>query len=282
MKTYSKRPGPDESLLPAVCPVCGSPEVSPLWDLGEFAFARCAACGHVYQNPRPKPTDLTARYDEAYLAYEVKNAEAFLNLMLQGLRDLGFEDIEASLPKGRRFLDVGCATGALVEYASHRGWDARGVEVCGPAAEYGQSLRKVSIHTGTLMDAAFPNACFDLVHSSHVIEHIAEPREFLSEICRVLKPGGYCVTVTPNTASFQARLFKGEWRSAIADHVHLFSRSGLSRLLEDIGLPPVRWITWGGMAQGLVRPALKSILDKTSKVFGFGDVMAVLARKPPY
>ena len=234
----------------------------------------------MYQNPRPRPSDLAARYDGEYLDYEIRNAEAFLNLMELGLRDLGFDRIEADLPTGKSFLDVGCATGALVERAARRGWDARGVEICGPAAEYARNIRKVSVLTGTLEEAAFPEDSFDFVHSSHVLEHIAEPREFVAEIRRILKPGGWCAIVTPNTASLQARLFRGQWRSAIADHVHLFSLYGLRRLLSETGLVPERWVTWGGMARGLAPAPIKSVLDRASKVFGFGDVMAVLARKP--
>lgn len=279
MKTFSKRPAPSERLEGAACPVCGSPETRPLWDLGDFAFARCPGCGHVYQNPRPDPADLTLRYDEEYLDYEVRNALPYLRLMLLGLADLGFERIEAALPEGRSFLDVGCATGALVEHAARRGWEARGVEVCGPAAEYGRRVRGVTILEGSLRDAAFPDDGFDFVHSSHVIEHVPEPGAFLAEIRRILKPGGWCVTVTPNRTSLQAALFGPGWRSVIPDHMHLFSRSGLLRLIRDSGLSPLRTVTWGGIALGLAPAPVKAALDRAAKLLGFGDVLAVLARK---
>lgn len=280
MKTFSKRPAPSERLARAACPVCASRETRPLWNLGDFAFARCTGCGHVYQNPRPDPSDLTLRYDEDYLEYEVRNALPYLRLMLLGLSDLGFEGIEAALPAGRSFLDVGCATGALVEHAARRGWDATGVEVCGPAAEYGRRVRGVTILEGTLRDAAFPEGRFDFVHSSHVIEHVPEPGAFLSEIFRILKPGGWCATVTPNRTSLQASLFGPGWRSVIPDHMHLFSRSGLLRLIRESGLEPLRTATWGGIAQGLAPAPVKAVLDRAAKLLGFGDVIAVLARKP--
>ncbi len=280
MKTFSKRPAPGERGERVSCPVCGSGTARPLWDLGDCSFARCAGCGHVYQNPRPSPPDLARRYDEEYLEYEVRNAEPYLRLMLLGLADLGFEEVEASLPEGRRFLDVGCATGALVEHAARRGWAAEGVEVCGPAAEYARKVRGVPVRTGTLQEAAYPDNCFDFVHVSHVIEHVPEPGDFLSEIRRILRPGGWCAVVTPNRTSLQAFLFGSGWRSVIPDHVHLFSRGGLIRLLASRGFRPVRRATWGGMAQGLAPAPVKAFLDRAAKIFGFGDVAAVLARNP--
>ncbi|MCK7577141.1 MAG: class I SAM-dependent methyltransferase [Chromatiales bacterium] len=141
-------------------------------------------------------------------------------------------------------------------------------------------MRGVPIRTGTLQDAAFPEGRFDFIHSSHLIEHVPEPGEFLAEVFRVLKPGGYCVTVTPNRDGLQARLFGGGWRSVIADHVHLFSRSGLIRLTRAWGFTAFRTVTWGGIALGMAPAPVKAALDRSAKAFGFGDVVAVLARKP--
>jgi len=129
--------------------------------------------------------------------------------------------------------------------------------------------------------ATVADASFDFVHSSHVIEHVPEPGAFLAEIHRILKPGGWCVTVTPNRTSLQAALFGSGWRSVIPDHMHLFSRPGLLRLVRDSGLAPLRTATWGGIALGLAPAPLKAALDRAAKLLGFGDVLAVLARKPP-
>lgn len=278
MKTYFTSPKPDEQKEAVYCPVCREPGTRPYWKLEGYSFVRCINCSHVYQNPRPLPSDLANRYDEAYKQYEVENAENFFKLMRLGLADLGFDEIEASLPAGRRFIDIGCATGVLVRHMADRDWEAVGVELCEESADFGRRQRGVEIRTGTLETAAFPDACFDLVHSSHVIEHVPEPGAFVNEIRRVLKPGGWCITVTPSVSGFQARLLGRHWRSAIPDHVHLFSPPGLQRLFSERGLAPVRLKTWGGIAKGLAPAPIKSVLDRWAKRYGFGDVMALLAR----
>jgi ubiquinone/menaquinone biosynthesis C-methylase UbiE len=125
-----------------------------------------------------------------------------------------------------------------------------------------------------------PAASFDVVHSSHVIEHVPEPDRYLSEIYRLLPPGGYCICVTPNLASFQAQVFKAQWRSAIADHVHLFSVRSLTRLFRQTGFELIKSKTWGGIAQGMAPAGIKRMWDTLAKQLGFGDVMIILARKP--
>lgn len=278
-KTYYTEPKPGERLEASRCPVCGASAVKPLWRLEGFAFTRCRCCGHVYQNPRPLASDLAERYDEDYKSYEIESAAAFFRLMRLGLDDLGFDGLEASLPADKAFLDLGCATGALVEHARDRGWRAVGVELCRGSAEYGIQTRGVDIRIGTLRDARFAAGSFDLVHSSHLIEHIPEPGDLVDEIARVLKPGGYCITITPTVEGLQARLFGPRWRSAIADHAHLFSQKGLRKLLEDRGFSLLKIKTWGGIAQGLAPEPIKRVLDRAAKRWGFGDVMAILARK---
>lgn len=280
MKTFSKEPAPDEVHAPVSCPVCGESAVRPLWDLGSYSFQCCTGCGHVYQNPRPSPEHLARRYDAEYRDYEIENAANFFSLMKLGLDDVGFTRIESSLPGGKKFLDVGCATGVLVAHLRDRGWIAEGVEVCEEAAAYGREKRGVTIHTGTLENLTLPGNSFDLVHTSHVIEHVPDPDLFVSEIFRILKPGGWYICATPNIASFQARCFKAAWRSAIADHVHLFSVSSLSRLLSRAGFIRCRYKTWGGIPQGLAPAPIKKAADRLAKIFSIGDVQIQLVQKP--
>ncbi len=277
-KTYSKRPE-GEPMEYAACAVCGFETPKPYWDVGDFSFSRCSSCGLVYQYPRPKQSELVQRYDEDYFTYELENEEAFFGLMKLALKDVGFHsEIEAKEGTGR-FLDVGCATGMLLAELKERGWEEQGVEVCTPSAEYGMKERGVRIFAGILEEAAFPAETFRVVHASHLIEHLGDPAAFLREVYRILLPGGNLIVTTPNVAGFQARVLKARWRSAIADHMYLFSLPLLKRLLKQSGFFVERWKTWGGIASGLAPAPIKFCLDRIAKTAGFGDVMVIRARK---
>lgn len=276
MKTYSKLPGEHERDVEVECAVCGEDDTRPLWDCGEFAFVRCRRCGHTYQNPRPDSGDLIDRYDEAYRDYEVENAANFLDLMLKGLADVRFIERAKKLAHRPAFLDIGCATGALLEHLGARGFDARGVEVCEPAARYGIEHRGVRIDVGTIDELTLPEHHFTGIHFSHVIEHVPNPTGFLRRVHELMTSNGLGVVVTPNTAGLQPRIFGSRWRSAIADHVHLFSRRNLVRLLRECGFRVLRTQTWGGLGAGTAAHWLKRPVDTFAKRFGFGDVVLVL------
>jgi len=277
MKTFSTQPGLEKTRL-INCHICGGDQFSLHWDCGSFQFQKCRSCGVLLQNPQPEPQALIDRYDEEYFSYEIENEKAFHHLMELGLGDIEFAKRTASWkPEDKTFLDIGCATGMLLEARMKQGWQVKGVEVCKPAVEYGRKTRGVDIFHGTLEDSSLPEDSFGFIHFSHVIEHIPDPAAFLREVRRVCRKDGLVAITTPNWWSLQGILFRKNWRSAIADHVYLFSRKTLTQLLAQAGFRVLTVRTWGGLAKGAGPVWLKKILDPLAKKWGFGDVVMVLA-----
>lgn len=278
-KTYSSSPS-QERISNIECSLCGSTDRSLYWDCGDYTFSRCNNCKLIYQYPQPVQKDLSLRYDSNYFDYEINNEKNFFSLMLETLSDIDFDSLSSNFDIAKsEFLDVGCATGLLPEYMKNEGWVSRGVELCEASASYGKNIRKVDIYNGTLEEAEFSDNQFSIVHSSHLIEHLTSPSGYVEEVYRILKPGGYFITTTPNAASFQAIMFGRNWRSAIADHMFLFSVSTLSAMIKKQGFSIIKTGTWGGIAAGLVPGIIKRPVDYLAKKIGFGDVMVVLARK---
>ena len=279
MKTYSKTPG-NEELKNICCPVCasGKEKHSLLYKYADFSFKKCQICGLVMQNPQPVFKDISRRYDKEYFDYEIKNEESFFSLMDMALSDIGFDFLDFSdLPK--RILDIGCATGKFLYEFKNKGWDVAGIEICSEAAEYGNNYRNVNIHNCTLEKASFQEQSFSVVHASHLIEHLNDPVLFLGEVYRILNNKGYLIIVTPNIDSFQNFIFKSNWRSAIADHLFLYSLKTLEKICSNNGFILIKKGTWGGIPVGKAPLFVKKIVDKLAKKTGLGDVMVALFRK---
>ncbi|GHV28401.1 hypothetical protein AGMMS4952_11940 [Spirochaetia bacterium] len=310
IKTWST-PVETEKARTIPCALCGGETFTPHLFCEGFSYVRCTRCGLVQMNPQPEQAEVARRYREGsgaeYLSYELANEASFLHLQELALEDAGLEEIEealihrdtahrdtarsscgeesrAALPQAAppSVLDIGCATGALLEKLRNRGWACTGVEIS-PSAEYARNKRGLDVRNLPLEENRFPdasaNAGFDLVLASHLIEHLNAPASFVAEVHRILKPGGYFMVTTPNIAGFQARLFGGRWRSAIFDHLYLFSIKTLSRLLTKHGFAIERVCTWGGLAAGTAPAAVKRIADKAAKRFGAGDVMLIRGKR---
>jgi SAM-dependent methyltransferase len=302
IKTWSTPVAAEES-RPVPCALCGGEQFRPHLSCEGFAFVRCVRCGLVQMNPQPLFKAIASRYQEGhgddYLSYELANEKSFLRLQELALADAGFDEIEGALkeraaqaneqaqpgqytqggqPGRPKVLDIGCATGALLVNLRDRGWACTGVEIS-PSSCYAHRERGLDVRSLPLEENHFPDNAFDLVLASHLIEHLNNPAGFIEEVYRILAPGGYFLVTTPNIAGFQARLFKSRWRSAIFDHLYLFSVKTLSRLLAEKGFTVERVRTWGGLAAGTAPAAVKRIADKWAKKFGFGDVMLIRAKR---
>lgn len=95
---------------------------------------------------------------------------------------------------GSSILEVGCARGHLVKNLRACGFDAHGIDL-NPEAIALSVAGHTRVMDATVLD--FPEATFDAVISIHAVEHIPELGRALSEMTRVLKPGGTLLLVYP-------------------------------------------------------------------------------------
>ena len=262
------------------CTLCGNNVFKHYFSGEGFSYVRCVNCGLVQMNPQPEENEIKSRYSgEDYLAYELANEKAFLDLQLLALSDVNFEELEKNFLSSKKtnILDIGCATGSLLSKLKERGWETTGVEINETQAEYGRIKRNLNVQSLKLQEINFPSGNFNVVLASHLIEHLNDPLAMVKEVHRLLSPEGRFIITTPNVSGFQARLFRGRWRSAIFDHLYLFSIKTLSKLLLENGFLIEKIGTWGGLGAGIAPRHIKSVFDKAAKRFGFGDVMIIRA-----
>lgn len=108
---------------------------------------------------------------------------------------------------GGTVVDVGCGSGhglPILRAGGARGvigldWDPTVVQ----RARAAHATDTVEVVEADLTDLPLVNDTFDMVVSSHVVEHIAEDDLFLSELVRITRPGGHVVVCTPNRRTFR-------------------------------------------------------------------------------
>lgn len=105
---------------------------------------------------------------------------------------------------GESVLDAGCGEGSLATRLAAQGAHVVGVDISQPnlLAASGRAERDgfpVRLALADLTRLPFPDCSFDLVTSSHVIEHLPDPLAGLREIRRVAK--GLVVIAAPTCGS---------------------------------------------------------------------------------
>lgn len=86
-------------------------------------------------------------------------------------------------------LEVGCGTGAVLAEIVRRGIGKQhvGIDVADPTAHTEPAAAELDLRAYDGARLPFADASYDLVVASHVVEHVPEPRTFLSELRRVAR-----------------------------------------------------------------------------------------------
>ena len=283
LRTFSTKADPSvapEATRALPCPLCGSSRSGKPWKAEGVTFTRCVGCGLRRQDPQPMPEVVVARYGDGYLAYETARHIEYRSIALQSLGEAGLHPDNAVAPGASRpsMLEIGCATGALLSAFAQAGWAVTGVEAGHSMAAYARKSFGLDVIAGTIETAALPPQAFDAVVATHLIEHLNDPRSFLRETRRVMRNDGRLYLVTPNVDGLQARLMASKWRSAIRDHLYLFSARTLRALLASEGFSVEYLGTWGGWPAGMRPVAIKKTVDSAAKRLGWGDVMVLRSK----
>jgi 2-polyprenyl-6-hydroxyphenyl methylase/3-demethylubiquinone-9 3-methyltransferase len=146
--------------------------------------------------------------------------------------------------EGKTALDVGCGAGLLAEPLARLGAKVTAID---PAAELIAAARDHAAGQGLEIDyrvAAIEGlqGAFDLITSMEVIEHTADPQQFLSDLAKRLAPNGLLILSTPNATAW-SRLITitlAEGFGAIPKGTHDFDRfiapDRMKQLMANAGL----------------------------------------------
>jgi SAM-dependent methyltransferase len=241
------------------CRVCGSGDTAfafeaelPFKD-GARSYFACKRCGTLLDasgvggsyDGGPSDADLTDREPNVKFFIELgaglDSFAVFLLLLRQALGS------RADGP-GLRLLDVGASFGFLVAMARRLGWDATGVE---PSyyGRIGSRVLGVPVLPAYLENTDLAPGSFDCVVSSEVLEHVADPRAFVTTVSRYLAPGAVLLLTTPNGEVLRGRAeSEREWYDGLSpgQHLNLLSPRALVTLLGECGLHDVDVLETGG------------------------------------
>lgn len=295
----------------AKCIVCQSNEATPLFRTcdrhygipGEFDLIRCLHCGLVRLDPVPTADELGAMYAEDYYAYQPQRKDFMLKRLARKILVTKIVTHNPKISNPGEFLDIGCGSGDYLHLMKAKGWRVRGVEPSSFGASEGKRAG-LDIFNGTLHDANFPSDSFDYVRANHSFEHIPNPVEVLSEVHRIVKPGGKIFIGVPNIDSLPYRMFgKYWWYLGAPVHTYNYSLTTLSTLVGRAGFVVEkvyfnsnfasllgslqiyanrnsnRKSTEGWLYRNHLLKLIAGIVEKGIDLVGQGDAIEVICRK---
>jgi SAM-dependent methyltransferase len=146
-------------------------------------------------------------------------------------------------------LDLGSGAGDFTAEIARAGGRVIGVEVAEAAIARARSRHQELEFRLAPIEGPLPfdDGAFDLVWTSEVIEHVADTARWLSELRRVLAPGGRLLLTTPSHGRLRVALGGLErFSEPLGDHLHLYTGRSLREVLGEFGFEGISVRAAGG------------------------------------
>ncbi len=234
------------------CPVCGKDNYAVLYEPwvdvddpaelygaasgipGTQYLVKCQCCEMIYENPVYPAEVIIEGYRQSeqgpHDSQFPMRVESFYKALKRSASRIPLE--------GSRVLDIGTAGGAFLVAAERYGYESWGMEPSADLVERGKA-RGLKIEQGTIEQNNFEESSFDMICLWDVIEHLPDPKGALNRIALLLKPDGVLLINYPDIGTWMGKLFGRRFWWILSVHLHHFTRTTISRLLETTRYEPI-------------------------------------------
>lgn len=226
-----------------VCPVCDKGQFELFETVIDhtvshetFDIIKCQTCGIGITSPQPDVNELSKYYESAsYISHTNSKTTIFdkayqvsryfttkwkVNLLHKHL-------ISNTFPES--LLDYGCGTGHFLTNAQKSVSHVQGVEPSAAARKIAEDITNQTIHS-TL---ATVTETFDAITMWHVIEHVRNLNETISELADRLNENGTMFIAVPNHESNDAHHYNKHWAGYdVPRHLWHFNKQSMTALLQ--------------------------------------------------
>lgn len=202
-----------------------------------------------------------------------------------------YKEVLKMNPTGKTALDVGCGGGILAEEFAAAGFQVTGID---PSENSLNTARghaefnglNIDYRIGTGEQLQFADNSFDVVYCCDVLEHVRDLPKCISEISRVLKPGGVFFYDTfnrnPLSKLIVIKLWQ-EWKSTafMPPNLHVYEMLIKPKELEELMLRSgLNEIHMKGMSPNVSPIKMVSLLRKRAKgALTYGQLGSILKLK---
>jgi|SaaInlStandDraft_1057018.scaffolds.fasta_scaffold01558_4 2-polyprenyl-3-methyl-5-hydroxy-6-metoxy-1,4-benzoquinol methylase len=161
-------------------------------------------------------------FDKVYQAVKSITLKNKLRLINECLR------FQNSLSRSEKnILDVGAGTGEFLKVCKTNSWNVFGTEP-------DNNARNIAAKKGIVLQedlSKLSNQKFEIITLWHVLEHVENLSEYLSNLNNMLSDSGRLIIAVPNFKSEDARYYKEFWAAFdVPRHLWHFSQQSIHRL----------------------------------------------------
>ena len=231
------------------CPLCNSPTKSILTNKlrrGPGTVYYCNSCRHGFLCGHEIITDIKDYYSTQYrqeYSHSSKpsstNAEELFNVYTK-YQTSRLSLISPLLHADTTVLEVGASAGQFIAHILPLTKHIDAIELDIDCANYIKSTLPVNVDTAYLEDSIFADKQYDVTCCFQVIEHVPNPKVFLSTLINSLKPGGTLFLELPNLRDPLLSVWDVHAYNSFyyhSAHLHYFTEHSMSCILSSLDTP---------------------------------------------
>lgn len=218
------------------CEACSEESIERVLVRNALAYWCCQKCGHC-KIDLPNDEIITGFNDSQknYFGVDSYLLNATPTIFDNEILEKRRVQVREFIPNCSWVLEVGPGSGFFAEAIKAMGHSVELVEHSPTLAEKLSRCLAVPLHIGEFEQLQLPQENFDVFCSFHVIEHVKDPLVHLRAGFLMVKPGGIGLIATPNSCSWQQRLFRLFSPNFDSSHLRVFSKTSLKSYAELAG-----------------------------------------------
>lgn len=233
------------------CPVCKSESKSKLYDNDRYSMGVktviCNKCSLIYINPRPTEAEMNKfyrfHYREFYEGVEIPTQDYINKGPFIPRAEFVLDTLKEYLLKSNSFIDIGCAEGTLLKNleSKYPNIETTGIEPSESFGNYAKENVRGEVFIGSYQKfiKETHNQKFDVLTTTHVLEHILDPKNYLIGLKEMMHQESVLYIEVPNIMDERA---KGLGNIHIG-HVLSLDPITLKILLEKCGFEVISLFT---------------------------------------
>ncbi len=229
------------------CPLCKSTQINNQFTVNDhsiskedFEIWKCENCTLQFTQDVPSQEDIAPYYkSENYISHS-DTKKGIVNNLYHRVRNIMLQrkyKLVNKFANSGTLLDYGSGTGYFPAYVKSQGKDVKAIEIDEEARAYAQRKWDLDVYSPeALTDGSLADASFSVISLWHVMEHLYDPKSYLSRFHELLQENGTLIIAVPNYNSNDAEHYGKYWAAYdVPRHLWHFSPKSLIEFASDNG-----------------------------------------------
>lgn len=205
----------------------------------DFRIVECSDCKFRFTQNPPDESVIGPYYETSKYISHSADSTTLINRVYYAVRDNMLAQkykLIRQYTDGKNFIDIGCGLGYFLNYIKQKNNTVFGIEKSESTAAIVRDKFNITVESPEFFLENKIEKKYDVVSMWHVLEHLYNPKNYISSIQKIIHDQSIIIIALPNHQSWDGRHYKEYWAGYdVPRHLWHFDASSINTLMSDLG-----------------------------------------------